>query len=1056
MSQKVVVTIAFLLGMQLAYAQYTTEIVAHWKLDEGSGTTASDSSGNGNNGVLVNGPTWAGGKINGALSFDGSNDEMWWSYTKPQNTFTVSAWIKANTTHEIDGESTSGTGGVSGQKYLFWPNQEGSNGGMGISAGINGISVYEHGDSYMPALAVYSSSLGTGWNHIIVVYENKQPKIYSNGLLVRTGSTSLKSIVYAPTGIGGGVYGHFPGLIDDARVYNRALSAAEIQSIYTEGYGGTIPTLFNNTFASDLRNYRSGWSSAHWIPTINRLWTFGGDSHNSAGNNGVRLFDPVANVWTVAIPNTWGVSGCRNSDNYHSFYVPSLDEVWVMAGQGTSSQVSSSQFLCRYQVQAATWITYQTKELAAAFVDGIDTWVHAENAAVAYSGTLDQALFLGGASHGSPSSILRRIIKNPAGAAKPFRYVQDLYFSGVPTTANSRNRMVAVDRSFYALLGQRLFVSDGATVTELAPAPVGGTLSYDSTRNRLVLFGPWGIASYDLVTQAWTMTAAIPPGQITFANTMGDYSPIVDYALYTGGYAYMDGQPLNDTTTPTGFQAQFRVVGVRTGSSTVTPPPPPPPPPPPSTGVIDIPVNTWIRIPLPGGGTSLTSGKHMRYTWNPVDGRIYHLGGDFYGTSSWPEMYSYGVFNNSWRKEQTMCVTPPDVQHGGADEVTWTYDTRRNIFWMIPGYMSAGTITAQCPAGTLAPVDKIMTWDPATKKWSVPNRTSLTTFGAISAFHKYGHYDSVTDTIVLMDDSAALVYNITSNTWTRSWWAFSDGRTVRVSQEYSVIDSTGRAIYVIDGTASRLYRYGLDSHLLTDLGPTVPGAIAFGGGNTPLSFDPIHRVILWPLSDTNTISVYHVDTATWETMTAANPSGMTPEPSSQTFDPGQNVLFAVDFGLAGGVTGREYLWLYRYSSAPLPPSDTTLSASPTTIISGGSATLTWSSTNATSCTASGAWSGIKSTSGTQIVSPAVTSTYTLTCANSEKSISQTLTLTVNPVVINPGDINGDKIVDILDVVMIVKYFDKTVSDSKADIAPPFGIINIFDIMVVITNWGKRY
>jgi len=90
------------------------------------------------------------------------------------------------------------------------------------------------------------------------------------------------------------------------------------------------------------------------------------------------------------------------------------------------------------------------------------------------------------------------------------------------------------------------------------------------------------------------------------------------------------------------------------------------------------------------------------------------------------------------------------------------------------------------------------------------------------------------------------------------------------------------------------------------------------------------------------------------------------------------------------------------------------------------------------------------------VSPAVTSTYTLTCANSEKSISQTLTLTVNPVVINPGDINGDKIVDILDVVMIVKYFDKTVSDSKADIAPPFGIINIFDIMVVITNWGKRY
>ena len=58
-----------------AYAQ-TPSPIAHWKFDETSGTSASDSSGNGNNGMLVNGPTWnpTGGKIGGALSFDGTDD----------------------------------------------------------------------------------------------------------------------------------------------------------------------------------------------------------------------------------------------------------------------------------------------------------------------------------------------------------------------------------------------------------------------------------------------------------------------------------------------------------------------------------------------------------------------------------------------------------------------------------------------------------------------------------------------------------------------------------------------------------------------------------------------------------------------------------------------------------------------------------------------------------------------------------------------------------------------------------------------------------------------
>src|SRR5262249_49373042 len=52
----------------------TQGLIGYWKFDESTGTTAIDSSGLGNNGILTNGPTWTSGKVNGALGFDGIND----------------------------------------------------------------------------------------------------------------------------------------------------------------------------------------------------------------------------------------------------------------------------------------------------------------------------------------------------------------------------------------------------------------------------------------------------------------------------------------------------------------------------------------------------------------------------------------------------------------------------------------------------------------------------------------------------------------------------------------------------------------------------------------------------------------------------------------------------------------------------------------------------------------------------------------------------------------------------------------------------------------------
>jgi hypothetical protein len=89
-------------------------------------------------------------------------------------------------------------------------------------------------------------------------------------------------------------------------------------------------------------------------------------------------------------------------------------------------------------------------------------------------------------------------------------------------------------------------------------------------------------------------------------------------------------------------------------------------------------------------------------------------------------------------------------------------------------------------------------------------------------------------------------------------------------------------------------------------------------------------------------------------------------------------------------------YLAKYTAPPPPPAapTVTISASPSSIISGQSSTLTWSSVNATSCTASNGWIGTKATSGTQNVSPTANITYTLLCQGTGGSATQSTTVTV--------------------------------------------------------------
>ena len=109
--------------------------------------------------------------------------------------------------------------------------------GTGVSV-INGVSVIEHASNYMPSPLVYNAPIN-GWTHIAVVYQNKQPNLYVNGVLVRTGLISGRT-VYPSANLGkvNSGYGPYWGLLDEVSIYNRALTSVEIQSIFLAGSGG--------------------------------------------------------------------------------------------------------------------------------------------------------------------------------------------------------------------------------------------------------------------------------------------------------------------------------------------------------------------------------------------------------------------------------------------------------------------------------------------------------------------------------------------------------------------------------------------------------------------------------------------------------------------------------------------------------------------------------------------------------------------------------------------------------------------------------------------------
>ena len=220
-------------------------LVAWWTGDN----TASDSAG-GNDSTLVNGAAYAAGQIGSAFSFDGVNDRVQVPDSeslKLSESLTIEGWVKANSIP------------VAGQQgeILFRGDDRGGLDPYSLSVQAHGMLRFEV-SGLTEAMSVYSLMPVGQFVHIVGTLDDATGvmRLYLNGVLMSQTVTTARPFgdldPASNPGIGIGNHGGYPttphnfpfhGLIDELKVYERALTGEEVLENFNVGKGNLQPTV---------------------------------------------------------------------------------------------------------------------------------------------------------------------------------------------------------------------------------------------------------------------------------------------------------------------------------------------------------------------------------------------------------------------------------------------------------------------------------------------------------------------------------------------------------------------------------------------------------------------------------------------------------------------------------------------------------------------------------------------------------------------------------------------------------------------------------------------
>ena len=341
-----------------AHADITSNLVGWWQFDEGSGSSASDSSGNGNTGTLVNSPTWVAGQINDALQFNGTSQYVSipnsTSLASPatNDSISVSVWLKLSSNNSSFREIVRKANGSTGWFLVVNTSNK-------IAFSTSAASGEYTGG--------YADSADNLWHLVTATFDGTTINLYQDGVLQTSyagGAVSSDSDPIGIASLGNGSAQFLGAAIDDVRVYSRALSATDVAQLYQyQAFGGSAAEMRSSNYGIQFDSINNGGnysSSPNYQiqDTAGETATGFSTSTNYSISAGYQQMQTVAlslvpPASVVMSPAFGGVSG--GTGNGSTTMVVTTDDA---AGYYATIQASSSPALVNTASSTATFADY--------------------------------------------------------------------------------------------------------------------------------------------------------------------------------------------------------------------------------------------------------------------------------------------------------------------------------------------------------------------------------------------------------------------------------------------------------------------------------------------------------------------------------------------------------------------------------------------------------------------------------------------------------------------------------------------------------------------------
>jgi hypothetical protein len=309
-----------------------------WKFEDATGTTVTDSSGNGNNGTIIGNPHWTTGIENGGLRFGGMSDFVRVPEDSSLNTGIMSVAMWAKVENNLEGTPSFfgwGRNGCTDNYRVWWTPTGQIHASYQTTAG---------GLDRSPVISPTSTVKLGEWAHYVFTYDvsgsNVTITAYKNGSALATAFTSTSGLASCGqlTAIGSqedipnpAYQRTFAGVMDDFRVYNRVLSSSEVTTLYNElkpsSADVTAPTTPTGLTATAVNSAR-----------VDLSWTA---STDAVGVVGYIIYRSGSPIDTILSGTTYSDIDHGVSSTWYYTVAPSTSYTYTVAAYDAAYNVSS-------------------------------------------------------------------------------------------------------------------------------------------------------------------------------------------------------------------------------------------------------------------------------------------------------------------------------------------------------------------------------------------------------------------------------------------------------------------------------------------------------------------------------------------------------------------------------------------------------------------------------------------------------------------------------------------------------------------------------------------